>query len=208
MKSHLVRWHNELSPKGLVVINVDNGEIDSLEKVRADAEKSKLPYPILWDKGGRTIAAFGCTAFASGVLIGVDGTVLWQGFPPSDLPGIERLFQQELAKVKKKDLERWRKEEKAEELAEKLRGIQVKASFRNEPLKNVVEFLKETTGAAIAIDPGAKEKQDSPVTVEWEGKDAYGAIEELVRQADLGFYFDGDKIVIATKEQVKKKSKK
>ena len=34
MTPHLVRWHDELSQDGLVIIEVDNGQIDSLEELQ------------------------------------------------------------------------------------------------------------------------------------------------------------------------------
>jgi hypothetical protein len=100
MKPHLVRWHKELAEKGLVVVDIYDGRNDAFEAVKADAEKSELSFPVLWDARGRVCAEYGMKGYPGGFLVGVDGKVLWEGIPNPKVKEIEALIQEELAKVK------------------------------------------------------------------------------------------------------------
>lgn len=101
MKPHLVRWAKEYAEKGLTVIDVDNGEFDKQDALKAEVEKGGVKFPVLWDKGGKTCTAYGIKGYPAAYLVGVDGTVIWEGFPLPKVEEIEKLIQAELAKVKK-----------------------------------------------------------------------------------------------------------
>src|SRR5262245_64446474 len=102
MKPHLVRWHNDFSPKGLVVLDVDDGSQDTQEQVKEHAEKGKFPFPVLWDKDGKNTAAYKIQAMPASYLIGVDGKVVWEGHPDADEPApLEAAIKAALEKVKK-----------------------------------------------------------------------------------------------------------
>jgi hypothetical protein len=81
MQPHLVRWDKEYRQKGLVVIEVDNGEIDAREDVARHVAELDLSYPVLWDEGQKTCLAYGVHRYSTAYLIGVDGKVLWEGDP-------------------------------------------------------------------------------------------------------------------------------
>src|SRR2546423_1144993 len=44
------KWHQEWSEKGLVIIDVDDGNTDDLDEVQKDAKERGTKYAILWDK--------------------------------------------------------------------------------------------------------------------------------------------------------------
>lgn len=101
MKPNLVRWHEQWAAKGLRIIDVDDGTQDTLEELKASVEKGGYPFPVMWDQGGRTVAAYGVQAMPVGYLVGADGTVLWEGVPNVKIPEIEDLIEKELAKLSK-----------------------------------------------------------------------------------------------------------
>ena len=101
MKPHLVRWHKQWADKGLVVIDNDDGTADTLEELKEAVAKGGIPYPTLWDKGGKNVETYDVQAMPTGYLIGADGTVLWEGVPNKKIAEIEKLIEQELAKLKK-----------------------------------------------------------------------------------------------------------
>src|SRR5687767_14480666 len=100
MKRHLVRWHKEYSDKGLVVIDVDNGQVDPFDRVKKDAQKSGLPYPVLWDKGGRNFENYGVRQTPWALLIAADGKVVWEGVPLPKVEELEKKIQGELQSAK------------------------------------------------------------------------------------------------------------
>lgn len=101
MKTHLVKWDEAHRKQGLAIIDVDDGETDSMDEVKDSVEKAKIKYPVAWDEGAKTIKAYDIRSFAHSILIGVDGKVLWEGFPLEDdkLGEREALFKEELKKV-------------------------------------------------------------------------------------------------------------
>ena len=101
MKPHLVRWAKDFSDKGLVVIDVDNGRSDTQAALKADAEKSGLKFPLLWDKDGKNCETYAIRGFPAAFLIGTDGKVVWEGFPGAKFDEVEKLLKAELEKVKK-----------------------------------------------------------------------------------------------------------
>ena len=86
--------------QGLVVLDVDNGQIDDRRLLSYSVEKSKKPYPVLWDRGAKTIAAYRVGAYPTAYLIGADGTVLWNGIPdPTDPRRFEKMIKEALEEV-------------------------------------------------------------------------------------------------------------
>jgi hypothetical protein len=100
MMPHLVRWTEKYGNKGLTVVDIDNGSIDSRSAVEDKIEEKKLPYTVIHDQGGKNCRTYGITGYPSAYLIGVDGKVLWEGFPNGDIETIEELIHSELKKVK------------------------------------------------------------------------------------------------------------
>jgi thiol-disulfide isomerase/thioredoxin len=95
------KWHQTLGEKGLVIIDVDDGSVDDLDEVQKDAKERGTKVAVLWDKDRKNCDAYGVEVFPRAYLIGVDGTVLWEGLPNDKLPEIEKLMDAEFAKVKK-----------------------------------------------------------------------------------------------------------
>ena len=103
MKPHLVRWHKSYTEMGLVVIDVDNGQADSFERLKKEVSKDRLRYPVLWDKEGRNFENYGVRSTPWALLISADGKVVWEGNPLPKVEELERKIQAELEKVKKAD---------------------------------------------------------------------------------------------------------
>jgi peroxiredoxin len=101
MKPNLVRWHKDYAEKGLVVIDIDDGSADTMDALKKNVEKGEVKFPVLWDKEGKNCEKYGIKAFPSAYLVGVDGKVLWEGFPNPEVEAIEKLIKAELEKVKK-----------------------------------------------------------------------------------------------------------
>ena len=99
MKSHLVRWQKAFGDKGLVVIEVDNGAADPFEAVKADYKKKGLTFPVLWDRDGKTFAAYGVKSLPWGYLIGADGKVAWEGVALKQMEDVEKRIEAETSKV-------------------------------------------------------------------------------------------------------------
>ena len=94
-------WHQEFGSKGLVIVDVDDGGVDDLEEVQKDVQDHKLKYAVLWDKDSKNCTKYGVEVFPRAYLIGVEGTVLWEGIPNDKITEIEKLMADEFAKVKK-----------------------------------------------------------------------------------------------------------
>jgi hypothetical protein len=101
MKPQLVSWHKNYAEKGLVVLDIDNGDIDPKANVKANVDKEKLPFAVLWDKAAKNCTKYGIKGYPSAYLIAVDGTVVWEGVPGAGDPGLESAVKAELEKVKK-----------------------------------------------------------------------------------------------------------
>ncbi len=94
------KWHTDLGPKGLVIIDIDDGGVDDLDEVKKDIADQKLGYAVLWDKDSKNCLKYGVEVFPRAYLIGVEGTVIWEGLPNEKLPEIEKRMAAEFAKVK------------------------------------------------------------------------------------------------------------
>ncbi|MEE2886306.1 MAG: TlpA disulfide reductase family protein [Planctomycetota bacterium] len=101
MSPHLVKWDKAYRGRGLTIIDVNNGGIDKRAALEKYVKKQKKPYPTLWDKGGKVCQAYAVRGYPAAFLIGVDGKVVWEGFPVPELASLERLITKELAKVAK-----------------------------------------------------------------------------------------------------------
>ena len=100
MKTHLVKWDEKYRKEGLAIVDIDNGAIDTMEKVKASVEKHKVKYPVAWDEGGKTCDAYDIRAYAHSFLIGTDGKVVWEGFPlEKKITEREEQMKAELKKV-------------------------------------------------------------------------------------------------------------
>jgi hypothetical protein len=108
MKPHLVRWHKDYAEKGLVVVDIDNGQIDKQDRLKTEVEKGEVTFPVLWDAEAKNCKEYGIKGYPAAFLVGVDGKVLWEGFPLPKVEEVEKLIKAELEKVKKEE----KKEEK------------------------------------------------------------------------------------------------
>lgn len=101
MKPTLFRWHKEFSDKGLVVIDVSDGEMDKFDDLKKEVEEKGGKLATLWDKGAKNCLTYGIQAYPFAYLVGVDGKVIWEGQPNSKIEEIEKLMAAEFAKSKK-----------------------------------------------------------------------------------------------------------
>lgn len=100
MQPVLEGWAKTYGAKGLTVIDVDNGQRDSLEDLKAHAEKTKASYAILFDEDAKNAQAYGVKGFPAAFLIDASGKVVWEGFPVPELKEIEKRIEKALSEVK------------------------------------------------------------------------------------------------------------
>lgn len=81
------------------MIEVDNGAADPFEAVKADYMKKGLNFPVLWDRDGKTFAAYKMKALPWGYLIGADGHVAWEGVALKQIEQVEKAIEAEMSKV-------------------------------------------------------------------------------------------------------------
>jgi hypothetical protein len=98
MTPHLVKWHERFGPDRLVVLEIDDGNTDTLDAVGEWAAKEKLPYLVLHDKDGVTCARYGVRGYPSMYLIARGGEVVWEGHGYSnDTPAtVEQAIRKQL----------------------------------------------------------------------------------------------------------------
>jgi thiol-disulfide isomerase/thioredoxin len=101
MKPNLTRWHKEYAEKGLVIIDISDGSLDKFDDLKKEVEEKEEKFAVLWDKDAKTCLAYGIQAYPQGYLVGVDGTVIWEGLPNPKVEEIEQKIVAELAKAKK-----------------------------------------------------------------------------------------------------------
>jgi len=77
----LVSWHEKWSEQGLVIIEIDNGAIDSLDEVEKLVASRNIPFTVLHDKAGVVCDRYAVRAYPSAYLIDKGGTVIWEGHP-------------------------------------------------------------------------------------------------------------------------------
>jgi hypothetical protein len=111
MKTHLVKWDETYRKQGLVILDIDNGTMDTLEAVKESVEKGKVKYPTAWDDGGKTCDEYAIAGYAASFLIGTDGKVVWEGFPlGKKIEEREALVKEQLKKVTAEELKKIEKE--------------------------------------------------------------------------------------------------
>ncbi|MDP7276294.1 MAG: TlpA disulfide reductase family protein [Planctomycetaceae bacterium] len=81
MEPHLVRWHTKWSNQGLVIIEIDNGAIDSLDAVEKHVARAGIPFAVLHDAGGEVCDRFRVEAYPAAYLLDGTGRVIWEGHP-------------------------------------------------------------------------------------------------------------------------------
>jgi thiol-disulfide isomerase/thioredoxin len=101
MKPNLIRWHKDYAEKGLVVLDVSDGTLDKFDDLKKEVEEKGEKFAVLWDKEAKNCLAYGINAYPQAYLVGVDGTVIWEGLPSPKNDAIEQKIVAELAKVKK-----------------------------------------------------------------------------------------------------------
>jgi len=97
MAPHLVRWHEQYGSQGLKIIEVDNGNSDSLEELQQHVTSENIPFAVLHDEGGEVCSAYGVQGYPVAYLIGESGKVLWEGIPSFDPDGAEAVVKRALA---------------------------------------------------------------------------------------------------------------
>ena len=97
MEPQLVSWHEKWSKQGLVIIEIDNGQIDSLDEVETHVADRNIPFTVLHDKGGAGCDRYSVRAYPSAYLIDKGGTVIWEGHPTDPSVNAVELIQAALA---------------------------------------------------------------------------------------------------------------
>jgi len=111
MKTHLVKWDEAYRGKGLVIVNVNNGQRDTMDALKAAVEKAGIKYPVAWDDGAKVCSTYAIKGYAASFLIGTDGNVAWEGFPMGQpIEKREELVKKELEKVTADELKKIEKE--------------------------------------------------------------------------------------------------
>jgi thiol-disulfide isomerase/thioredoxin len=78
MDPYLCTWSEQFGTDGLVVVEVNDGNIDTLDKVREWAARDMIPYPLFYDAAGVMAKAYGIHGYPSRFLVGRDGKVEWE----------------------------------------------------------------------------------------------------------------------------------
>jgi peroxiredoxin len=81
MVPQLVSWHEKWSEQGLVIIEIDNGDFDSLDAVEKHVADGQIPFTVLHDKGGIVCERYSVIGYPSAYLLDKTGTVIWEGHP-------------------------------------------------------------------------------------------------------------------------------
>ncbi len=99
MTPHLVKWDKRYRSKGLTVLDINSGRMDKQPALAKYIKQHKKTYPTLWDKLGKLCRDYGVRGYPAGFLIGVDGKVVWEGFPVPELKTLEQRIVKELGKI-------------------------------------------------------------------------------------------------------------
>ena len=81
MQPQLVSWHQKWSEQGLVIIEIDNGGIDTLDEVEQHVASNQVPFTVLHDRGGMICSRYSVMAYPSAYLLDKTGKVIWEGHP-------------------------------------------------------------------------------------------------------------------------------
>lgn len=97
----LVRWNRDYAKKGLTIL-ANFGETDEKpEALKALVKAKEIPFPVLYDKAERNNMTFAVRVQPFAYLVGVEGTVTWEGTLMANRDALEKVFVAELAKVEK-----------------------------------------------------------------------------------------------------------
>ena len=80
-----------------MIIEIDNGQIDSLDEVETHVADRNIPFTVLHDKGGAVCDRYSVRAYPSAYLIDKGGTVIWEGHPTDPSVNAVELIQAALA---------------------------------------------------------------------------------------------------------------
>ena len=97
MEPQLVSWHEKWSKQGLVIIEIDNGQIDSLDEVETHVADRNIPFTVLHDKGGAVCDRYSVRADPSASPSDPGGPVIWEGHPTDPSVNAVELIQAALA---------------------------------------------------------------------------------------------------------------
>ncbi len=81
MVPHLVRWQEDYGDRGLTILYVENGRLAKREEVEEEVDDEGMTFPVAWDEGGETCAAYKVKEYPTAFLLGRSGRVLWKGEP-------------------------------------------------------------------------------------------------------------------------------
>ncbi len=100
MRPSLAGWDQKYKDRGLVVIDIDDGQRDTLADVQAHVKENGVTYAVLYDEGGKNATAYGVKGYPAAFLLDASGKVIWEGFPLPAVAEIEPLIEKALAKAK------------------------------------------------------------------------------------------------------------
>lgn len=100
MTPHLVKWAETYGKRGLTVVDIDNGTYDALDALKKHVAEKKIPFPVAHDADAKTCKTYAIKGYPAAFLIGVDGKVVWEGFPLPEVKELSAVIEAELAKVK------------------------------------------------------------------------------------------------------------
>jgi cytochrome c biogenesis protein CcmG/thiol:disulfide interchange protein DsbE len=102
MTPQLAAWHQSFAEKGLVIIDVYNGQADRQyysdprailqEQLRSES----IPFPVLYDEHGASCDRYGVRGYPSGYLIDRNGKVIWEDCPHGNQSRVERKIREAL----------------------------------------------------------------------------------------------------------------
>lgn len=81
MRPHLVRWEQQYSDAGLVIVEVNQSIGEPLEVMRRMVAIRDLKHPVLWDADCHNTKAYGVMSWPFAYLIGADGNVFRESNP-------------------------------------------------------------------------------------------------------------------------------
>ena len=81
MTPHLVKWHEQYADRGLRVVEVSNGQMDSLDGLERHLVEEGIEFPVMHDTRGEVCHRFGVGAYPTALLVDREGKVLWHGHP-------------------------------------------------------------------------------------------------------------------------------
>ena len=97
IEPQLVSWHEKWSGAGLVLIEIDNGSIDTLDAVETHVATNRIPFAVLHDKVGTVCDRYSVRAYPSAYLLDKTGTVIWEGHPTDSAANAVERIQAALA---------------------------------------------------------------------------------------------------------------